>query len=92
MKQHLLRISVAANVVLVAALLWMQGAHQDELSSLGNIAMRGDEIHLALHAKSLAALNSEDPDEVEETISWLRILISVGERNQAGREAAGLGD
>lgn len=91
MKKKLLAVSIVGNIALVAALLWMRNEHQLELREVARAAMRGDEIHLQLHAASLAAMESADPAQIESTEGTLRSLIAVGEQNIEARQRAGFG-
>jgi hypothetical protein len=69
----------------------MRAEYQGELRDLAQAAMRGDEMHLRLHASSLAALESADPQEAMATASILRTLIAAGEENLKAHQRAGLG-
>jgi hypothetical protein len=84
--KKLLALSFVVNVVFVGSLWWMHRAQERDLWRLAEIAARGDETHIKIHGKSLAALESDDPVEVEEVKTLLRHLVQAGERNAAWRE------
>jgi len=89
MKNKALAVSLVGNVALAGLFLWTRADHQREYDELARAAMRSDEIHVKLHAKSLAAL--EDAVDVPATEDILRQIIAVGEDNIAAREKAGCG-
>lgn len=89
MKRKILAFSLIGNVALAALLVWTRTAHTSEYNELARAAMRGDELHIRLHAKSLAAL--EDAVDVPETREALRLIVATGEANIADRERVGLG-
>ena len=90
MKNKLSAVSIVGNIALLAGLLWMRSDHEAELREVHLACMRGDEIHLDLHAMSLKALTSSDPEEVAATMDILRQLIATGEINKKARRRAGL--
>ena len=57
--KKLLVLSVAVNVVLVGALAWMHTSHEDDVFQLSELVWKADESHMRIHAKSLAALESD---------------------------------
>ena len=91
MKKNLTRVLVVCNVVCLVGLLWMRSEHQSTIHNVVNAAMRGDELHLRLHASSLSALESDDADEVMTAVIRLHAIIAAGDRNIAARRHAGLG-
>jgi hypothetical protein len=90
MKKQLTALSIIGNIALTGGLLWMRAEHQDDLRALALAAMHGDEIHLAVHARSLAALEADDPEETKAFTDILRKLVAGGERNIEARDRAGL--
>lgn len=92
MKRPLTAVSLVGNIALVAGLLWLRADHQGELREMALIAMRGDELHLQLHASSLAAIEAPDSEEAIAAADMLRHIIAVGEINIEARRSAGLGE
>ena len=91
MKRQITALSLVGNVALVAGLLWLRADHQGELREMALAAMRGDEMHLRLHATSLAAIESPDSEEATAAAGILRKIIAAGEKNIEARQRAGLG-
>jgi hypothetical protein len=92
MKTPIIAASLVVNVALLAGLLWMRAEHQGELRDVSLAAMRGDEIHLQLHAASLAAIESPGSEKAVATADMLRTVLAAGEKNIAARQRAGLGN
>ena len=90
MKKQLAALSIIGNIALIVGLLWVRAEHRDDLRALALAAMHGDEVHLAVHALSLAALESGDPEETKATADILRKLVAAGDRNIEARDRAGL--
>lgn len=91
MKNRLTTVSIVGNVALLGGLLWMRTEREAEVRNVSLAAMRGDELHLQLHARSLAALESADTADVAATAAMLRAIISAGEANIELRQRLGLG-
>jgi hypothetical protein len=91
MKTQIVAASIVVDVALFAALLWMRAEHQGELREVALAAMRGDEIHLELHAASLAALASPGSEKSVATADMLRTVLAAGGKNIEARHRAGLG-
>lgn len=87
MKKHLTALSLAANIGLLAGLLWSRA----ETREIGMVAMRGDEAHLRIHAASLAAIETPESERAAMTTELLRKLIAAGEENIKARRQLGLG-
>jgi hypothetical protein len=91
MMKRLIAASILGNVAMLALLLWMRARHEGELRDVAMAAMRGDEIHVELHARSLAALESADPKEAAATADLLRPVVAAGKQNVEARQRLGLG-
>lgn len=91
MKKQLTAISIIGNVALLAALLWMRAGYEGKLRAVSDAAIHGDEVHMRLHASSLAALESSDPKEATTTATMLRAILAAGDLNTESRQRAGLG-
>jgi len=91
MKKKMLALSVIANMALLTGLLWSRAEQKAEVCELTLCAMRGDEIHLALHAQALAALEGDDPSEATAAAETLRKIVEAGARNIEARRRAGFG-
>ena len=81
--KQIVAVSLALNVFLLVVLLWVRAEHQKSLLEMFDGARRGDELHMQLHVKSLAALESGEVEQVEETAAVLRKVV---EGMQAGAE------
>ena len=92
MKTQIVAASIVVNVALLGVLLWMRAEHQGELREVALAAMRGDEIHLELHAASLAAIESPGSENALATAGMLRTVLAAGEQNIEARRRAGLGN
>jgi hypothetical protein len=88
MKRQLVAVSLVLNVFLLALLLWMRAAHQEKILEFAVEAMRGDRFHLQLHARSVAALESGEAEQVEETAALLRKIVESGEGAVAFQQRA----
>ena len=89
-----LGLSVAINVGLVVTLYVLHVAHRAELACVVDTAVRGDERHLSVHARSLAALESGGAQPEDNLLEVLRTIVSAGKQNEDLRarfrsEAAG---
>ena len=91
MRKQLTTVSMVVNVLLIAGLIWMYSNSEAHTREVGLAAMRGDEIHLRIHARSLASLESDDLELVESTVEVLRKVIAAGEADIEARRRAGLG-
>ncbi len=91
MKRRLTTASLIGNVALLASLLWLRSKGAEEVRTVALAAMRGDELHLQLHAASLAAIESPGSPEAISTADMLRAIIAAGEVNSDARQLAGLG-
>jgi hypothetical protein len=90
MKKQLIAASVLVNFALVATLVWVRIADETKLHELARAAMTGDEQHLKVHAVSLAAIESGDPEKVANALRILRPLVAAGDANYKAREKLGL--
>jgi len=90
MKKKLIAASVLVNVALLATLVWVRVADESKFHELSRAAMTGDELHLKVHAVSLAAIESGDPEKVANALRILRPLIAAGDVNHKLREQFGL--
>lgn len=91
MNNRLAAVSILGNVALLAGFLWMRARHEGELRDVALAAMRGDEVHVMLHTRSLAALESADPKQAAATAELLRPLVAAGKQNLEARQRLGLG-
>jgi len=92
MKKKWIGLSLLGHLALLAVIFWMLAEHHRDLMQAIKISMRGDEKHIQLHARSLAALESQDPDQVEEALTVLRLLVPAGLKNIEQRKQSGIWD
>ncbi len=88
MKKRVLAVSLVINVGLIITVLWMRDSgHRNMLDAMDR-AFDADQLHMGLHAKSLSALESDDPAQVEEMTVALRMLVEAGKEGAAAHERA----
>jgi hypothetical protein len=90
MKKRLIAASVLINVALMTTLIWVRLADEAKFHELSRAAMTGDDLHLKVHAVSLAAIASGDPEKVANALRILRPLIAAGDANNKARAQLGL--
>jgi len=90
MKNFALALSLALNVSLILFLLWSQRQCEVGVVDLIKLMARGDHRHLALHARSIAAIENPTDSQSQVTLTLLQKLVAAGESNHATHVLMGI--